>query len=231
MGISSILDLIIVGIILICILLSAKHGFVRTVVEVAGFIAAFLIAFTVSSPLANVTYDNIIEPSIVSTVNQASDNSGSQIAGKLWDSFPEFVKRHSADFGLSESRFNEKVASSVSGSINDSAVRISENVTRPLITKLLGALYSTVIAIVLIVLSKFVARAINKMFSFSLVGKINTMLGGVIGAVKGVGVAVIFCMIISALLLITKNGVWIFTKDNIEGSYLFRLIYGFSPFV
>lgn len=231
MTLSLVLDVIIIGIILLCIFLSARHGFVRTVIEVAGFIAAFVIAFTISSPLANVTYDNIIEPSIVSTVEKASDNSGNEIATRLWDSFPDFVKRHSADFGLSEERFNEKVNSSVSGSINQSALKVSENVTKPLITKLLGALYSTVIVIVLIIVSKFLAKALNKLFSFSLVGTLNKMLGGVIGAVKGVGVAIIFCMVISALILITKNGFWIFTPDNIDGSYLFKLFYGFSPFV
>ena len=231
MSFGLILDAITVGIILLCIFLSAKHGFVRTVIEVAGFIAAFVIAFTISSPLANVTYDNIIEPSIVSTVEKASDNSGNEIAERLWDSFPDFVKRRSADFGLSEERFNEKVNSSVSGSINQSALKVSENVTKPLITKLLGALYSTVIAIVLIILSKFLAKALNKIFSFSFVGSLNKILGGVIGAVKGVGIAVIFCMIISALILITKNGFWIFNPGNIENSYLFKLFYGFSPFV
>ena len=63
------LDLIVIAIIAAVALISAKRGFVRVVIELAGFIAAIFISFTISTPLANLTYDKIIEPPIVSSVS------------------------------------------------------------------------------------------------------------------------------------------------------------------
>ena len=93
-----ILDLIIVLIIVFCAIISAKHGFVRTVVEVAGFLAAFVIAFTISSPLANATYDKIIEPKIVENVQDASVEGTQSVTQKIWDALPGIFKNNSLVF-------------------------------------------------------------------------------------------------------------------------------------
>ena len=60
------LDLIVLAIIAAVALISARRGFVRVAIELVGFIAAIFITFTISTPLASLTYDKIIEPPIVS---------------------------------------------------------------------------------------------------------------------------------------------------------------------
>ena len=50
---SYILDAIIVLIIVITVVLSAKKGFVCTLIEVIGLIAAIVIAISLSSPISN----------------------------------------------------------------------------------------------------------------------------------------------------------------------------------
>lgn len=231
MAIGIILDLIIIAIVALCVFLSARHGFVRTLIEVIGFIASISIAFTISSPLASVTYDKIIEPSIVSKVDEASADGGNNISQKLWDSFPDLLKNHASDFGLTKEEFDEKVSSSISQSTSESAQKISKTVTKPLIVKLLSAFYSTVITIILITLSKYLAKLINKLFKVSIIGKINAILGGAVGAAKGLVFAFIFCSIVSIIVLLGKDGFWIFTDKNIAASNIFKIIYGFSPFV
>ena len=56
---SIIIDLIVLAIIGLFIYTSAKRGFVKVLVEVAGFVLAVIITFTISSPLADATYDKI----------------------------------------------------------------------------------------------------------------------------------------------------------------------------
>ena len=226
-----ILDLIIAAIVILCVFFSARRGFVRTLLELVGFIAAIVIAFTVSSPLADMTYDNIIGPSIVSTVEQTADGMSDNVSGKVWAALPGIIKRNSEKFGIEKETFDDKVKSFVSWEAGDRAEMISQNVTKPVIVKLVGAIYSLIIAILLIFVSKFLARVINKLFTFSIVGKLNTVLGGCIGVLKGAAVALVFCMVISILILISKDGLGIFTAENIESSHLFKLLYGFSPFV
>ena len=52
-----ILDLIIVAILVVFALLAAKKGFVKSVIEIAGFVLAIFLAFTLSSPATNFIYD------------------------------------------------------------------------------------------------------------------------------------------------------------------------------
>ena len=223
------LDAIVVAIFVFAVYISAKRGFVRALIELVGFIAAFLIAFTVSSPLADVTYDKIVEPSIVSTAKDAVEG-GDEVASKLWDSLPGVVKNSSADFGFSKESFTEKVDALVTDNASSSAENISEKIIKPVVTKIFGVFYSTVIVILLIILSRFIAVWVNKIFSFSIIGKVNRFLGGFIGLFKGVGFAVIFCMIMS-ILIISFGEFFPFTQKNIDASKLFKALYGISPFV
>lgn len=231
MSLGLILDLVVLGIIALCVFLSAKHGFVRTVLELAGLIAAFVIAFSFSSPLANITYDKIIEPSMVSKIEKTSAEGEQAVATKLWDSMPGIVKNNSSTFGLSKEKFDDKVSSKFSSSVSDSAQKISESVLKPLITRVLSAFYSTVLVIVLIIVFKFLAKVINKLFKFSFIGKINAFLGGVIGAFKGIAIATLFCIAVSLIISVTGKNIWVFSPENIDSSHLFKFLYGFSPFI
>ncbi|MBO4734749.1 MAG: CvpA family protein [Clostridia bacterium] len=231
MAFSLILDLIIVAIMALCVFFSAKRGFVRTLLEIVGFVAAFVIAFTVSSPLADMTYDNIIGPSIISSVEDATGNLGSDVSDQVWNTLPSIIRKNSEKFGIKKDTFTDKVQSYVSMNTEDHAEKISKNVTKPVVVKLVGAIYSVVIVILLIFLSKFLARVINKLFSFSLVGKVNAILGGAVGLLKGAAFSVIFCMLVSIVIIISKNGFLIFNEETIASSYLFKIFYGFSPFV
>lgn len=62
------IDLIVVAIIAIIALISAKQGFVKIFVQAVGYILAGILAFAISLPLANTTYDKFIEKPVVDAV-------------------------------------------------------------------------------------------------------------------------------------------------------------------
>lgn len=230
---SYILDAIILLIILITVFMSAKKGFVRTLIEVVGFIAAIFIAFTFSSPIANVVYDKMIEPTVERTVaGVATDAADSTTAAvnAVWQKMPSFVTE-SNFLGLSKETVSQQVENETSNGSVALADSISNSFAKPVITKLLSVLFSVILVVVLIFVVKFLAKYVNKIFSFSLIGTINKTLGGILGLVKGTAVAVVFCMIVTLIISFTKNGFLIFTYDAINSSYLFKFLTGFSPFI
>ena len=87
---SIVLDLIILAIIIITAYISAKKGFVKVLVETVGFVLAIVIAFTVSTPLAEITYDKFIEPTIIKNAEKAVEN-GESVEIKAWESVPTFI--------------------------------------------------------------------------------------------------------------------------------------------
>lgn len=230
---SYILDAIIVLIVLITVFLSAKKGFVRTLIEVVGIVAAIFVAFTFSSPIADTVYDKMVEPIVVKTVeNVATDTADGTTAAvdAVWQKMPGFITE-SNFLGLSKDNVLQQVQNETSTGVTALADSISNSFAKPVITKLLSVLVSVILVVVLIFVVKFLAKYINKLFSFSIIGTINKTLGGILGLVKGIALAVVFCMIITLIFSFTKNGFLIFTYDAINSSYIFKFLVSFSPFI
>lgn len=229
---SIILDAIIVLIILLFVFLSAKKGFVRTLIEVVGFIAAIAIALSLSTPIANFCYDKTVNPIVAKTVQSAVDEGSSnatEAVDAVWNKLPSFLTE-SSFFNLSK----ENISNSINGEIAADTTQLINSIdsfVKPAISKLLSVIISVILVVVLLFVVKLLAKVVNKIFSFSVIGDINKTLGGILGLVKGAAVSVIFCMIISLILSFTKNGFLIFTYDAINSSYLFKFIMGLSPFL
>lgn len=230
---SYILDGIIILIVLLGVFLSAKKGFVRTLIEVVGFVAAIVIAFTLSSPLASTIYDKMIEPSVIKTVEAVATDStenASAAVDAVWNKMPAFITE-SSFFNLSKEGITSTVQAQAANGSTQLAQTVSESFVCPAVTKLLSVIISVILVVVLLFVVKILAKYLNKLFSFSIVGDINKTLGGLLGLVKGAAIAVIFCLIISLILSFTKDGFLIFTYDAINSSYIFKFLMGFSPFL
>ena len=215
------LDLIVLTIIAAVALISARRGFVRVVIESAGFIAAILITLTISTPLASLTYDKIIEPPIVSSVSSAAGESTSQVVDKTWDSLPGFVKNNSEKIGISKEKIDKSIGENIGEGAEAAVKSASQNAVKPVVVRILSLIYSVFILIILLFLVKILAKFINRLFSFSLVGKMNRVLGGILGIPKGIIIAIAFCLIISLAVSFTSGGFLIFTKDAIDNSWFF----------
>ena len=219
---SIVIDLILIAVILLFVLTSAKRGFVKVLIETVGFIAAVIVAFTISTPLAELTYDKIIEPPVIEAAVNAAGESAEHEA---WNALPDFlINSDNAFFATTVNSFTEKITIKISDGVENAVKNASREVVKPVATKLIGLLYSVILIIVLSIVAKFLAKILNKLFSFSFVGKINRTLGGVVGFVKGSVVAVILCAIISLILSFTGKPFLIFSEDTINQTYLFKFL-------
>ncbi len=220
--VSILIDLIIVAIILIVTLISAKQGFVRTLISVVGFVAAVIIAFNVSGPLANTTYDKYIEPALVDTVSQSINDTANATADQIWQGLPPFLTNNAEKFNISKDSLDGLITKN--GNVSDTVGNVSQTAVKPILTEIIKTLYAVILIVVLLFAVKLLAKFLNKLFSFSLVGKLNTALGGVIGLIKGTVIAVIVCEIIILLISITPNGIWIFNNQNIASTVIFKFL-------
>ena len=224
---SIILDLIVLAIIVLTVLISAKRGFVRTLIELAGFIAAVFITFTISTPLADTTYDKIIEPSVVSSVTSVADTasiSSAETVDTFWNELPEWIRSGVEKVGISKDSLNGSISENIGNGVQTAVESASQNVIKPAVTSTLALIYQVILIIVLLALVKPLAKLINKLFSFSVIGTANRILGGVVGVPKGIIYAVAFCLIITLIVSFTQNGFLIFTNDVMEKSFFFSFV-------
>lgn len=222
---SIILDLIVLAIIISTVLISAKRGFVRVLIELIGFIAAVFITFTISTPLSNITYDKIIEPpiisSVTSSVNSVAGDKAEAAIENTWKSLPTFVKNNIEKIGITKEKIDNSITNNI-GNGTESAVRsASQDVIKPVVTKTLQLIYMVLIIVILMFVVKLLAKFINKLFSFSVIGTANRVLGGIVGLPKGIIIAMVFCLCISLIVSFTKDGFLIFTKEAMEKSWIF----------
>lgn len=225
-----IIDLIILAIIIIFVITSAKKGFVRVAVSTVGFVLAIIIAFNLSNPLSQVTYDKLIEPPVVKGITSELDNETENIADSTWEALPDFIKNNPKIFSITEENFKEKFGEHSFASNTMAVINFSQNTIKPVLVKVMSMIYSVLLTLILLVIVGFLSKFINKLFSFSVVGKLNRTLGGLLGVIKGLVVALIFCGIISIIISINQKGFLIFTPENIDKTILFKNIVKLIPF-
>lgn len=228
-----VLDVIVIAIVVFCAFRSARRGFVRTAIELAGFALAIILAFNFAPAVSDAAYDGLMDKTITKKIAAAIDerttDSTTDITEVVWDSVPKFIASNIEYFGITEEEVNAKL-SEISGETSMAvASDISHEVVRPVVSAAISGIVGFLMFIVISILAKFLAIPINKLCSFSLVGKLNKILGAVLGAGKGVIFAAVFFLIISSVVVLTGSGFLIFTRENIDSSTLAKLICAYNP--
>lgn len=226
-----VLDGIIIIIFILCVFLSVKKGFIPTAIEVAGFIAALIIAFTFSSPLTNIIYDSFIEQSVNTTVEKTIDNATDKsyaAVDTVWNKMPEFITQNDF-FPISKEEVIKEIESKTDETNEQLAYQISNTLVKPPITKIISVLISIIILSLLSVLVKLLARNIKKIYKDTVIGDADRLLGGLLGVLKGVFVSLCFCLTVSLLLSFNKDGFLIFRYDFINSTYIFKYLMELLP--
>ncbi len=207
-----ILDIIIVLIVGLCAFLSAKKGFVLTLIEVVGFVIAILIATNVSGPLAEVTYDKAIKPAVSDAIFDSFEIDTSN----TFDEVPGFISSIIKSSGIDIN----SITSELGESAGETAARIADTTVRSSAIDILKALYTIPIFFILMFLVKILAKIINSLFTGVVLGGANKFLGCLLGGAKGVLYAALFSVLTFFLSSMFNDELLFFTKDAISDSHL-----------
>ena len=130
--------------------IAAKKGFVYTVIEVVGFVAAFVVAFSFSAPLAEVTYDKFIEPPILNSVKAETIENTAQTTDSIWESLPSFITENAAAIGIDKEYIEKEVVKGTLNSTEDALENLSKEFIKPFAISILETLYAVILIIVLL---------------------------------------------------------------------------------
>lgn len=200
-----ILDVILVLIITVSVYFSIAKGFVRSLIEVIGYVLSIIIAIALGSALANYIYDISIEPVATSAITTAIEEKNS---GAL-DSTPTYIKSF---LNMADIDFEEE--------LNSNNANISHIISpfKSVAISAIKSVASVIIFIILTILVKLLARFVNSLFRGAILGTANKFFGGALGFVKGLLFASAFCMTVYFIASIATNGFLVFSADAIEGS-------------
>ena len=228
-----VLDLILIALFVFVVFRSYRRGFVRTVVELAGYILVCVLAFACTGPMSNWVYDTFLEEpvtqSAASAIKGQVGDSAAEAAGNFWSQLPSFVTQGAEDFGITE----DGLASALQNGLDSSAgmaKAVSNYVARPILTGFTRVILILLIFLVGLLLVRLIARAINGVFRLPVIGTINRTLGGVLGIAKGALLVLLLCWLLGAIAAVAGGDFGVAFRSSIERTWLFKWLYGFKPF-
>lgn len=223
-----VIDLILLGVFLAAVFISAKKGIVRTVLDVVAFVLALVLAAQLSAPLAKGCYDAMLSDRVETTIEQKlSENENASAAKKaalVVDSLPGFAKAY---IEASNSDVSGRIAQIASGNYTaaNAAADLNKEIARPACIAVLTSIFFLLLFAVLCALLQKLAKVLAKAFKLPIIGTVNTVLGGVFGALKG-GVLV---FIAAALLLLLAPRIGGTFGEAVDGSQIVRLLESYIP--
>lgn len=182
------------------IAVGAAKGFVKSVLGMVAMIAAFAIAYQLSAVLAPVIYDRFISQRVFEAINEKLINASgagaaAQQAAAVFASIPEAVLNMAASIGIDTGGIVQKVSALDNQGANI-ATELEQSVAAPIITAVAHAILFVIVLVLSYILLMVVVKLIDKFFKLPLLKTANRLLGGVLGAVKGVILVFLLCVIL-----------------------------------
>lgn len=225
-----ILDLIIIGVIILSIFLGSKKGFMRVAIELVGFVAILLIAVWASENLAEPIYENNLKQGIESKISETI--SVDFDVNNAYDSLPDIVTYFLKLQGIDQNQIQKYINDQIGKGVESVTPTIENYVIRPILTSVISALLMLLIFIIGMLIVKLLAKWINSFIKKTpFIGKVNSILGSVVGFLKGIIIAMAIIWILGALTEIIPSGIFGIKHDTIENAYICGIINELNPLI
>lgn len=208
MALSLAVDGIVILIFVACILDGYRRGFVKMLLSIAAIIISAAVAGTLSAPVAQWASDEFVAPAIsgyieskVDGVLEDSGISADAIADvnlegmgeEITKALPEDILSLLEEYGISVEEVFDDISSD--DTVRAVSEKISENIQQAVVLPVLEAVAFLLIYIICSSVLSIVVSVISSACNLPVIKKANKALGSVLGAVKGVFVIAVICVL------------------------------------
>ncbi len=206
------LDLVLLAVIVIFIVLGAKKGFIRALLDGFSTLIAGVLAYLFSETASQYAYDafvrNMVRSSLSNALNSTTNDFGS-ISEKveiLIDKIPESAINFSAKFGFNVDAVADSIIKSTPGDkevlIDTIMTDIADKIMLPLVETITFIVLLVVFVLVLAVIIRLLDSVIKKI---PVVKETDKVFGGLLGVLKGVIVVFVVCTILAFMMASSQN--------------------------
>ncbi len=208
-----ILDGVLILIFVVTIALGYHRGFIRSIVQLVGLVAAIVVASSLSASLAPMIYDSFVSEPLQQTIVEAVENSGSaamseQLEGAL-NSLPDFLVN-----AINQNDQATQALDQMQSTVIDSTVVLAEALVTKVIRPLAIGLFRVVLFIVLVLLLLLVVKLLTALLKPIRKLPVIRQADGLLGAAVGLLKAIVFVLIaVSVMQLLASSGKLITTAQ------------------
>ena len=220
-------DILTVAIVLTFAAASYRKGFLHTVTRLVGSIGALLFSLVYSEPIARMIFDNYLRSSTLDLVAKNVGEFSQNGAEGILDELPGWLSQSlEAALGSSAEAWYAQIQSSDAATLS---AAITDTVIGPMATALVRVLVFFVLFTVLMLLVNTIAGLLKSVNFLPVIGSLNEILGGVLGAAQGLLYVFVFASLLWFIVSATGDGMGIISNSEIEKTFLFRWFYLAGP--
>ena len=177
-------------VVLLAVFIGYHRGFVRSLIQLVGLIAAAVVAAALSTGIAALVFDNFISDGLTQTVSSKIQTADTATAAESLQQALEELPGPISNALAQYIGTPEQIVSGIQGSLDSSAEAVASTVVRsvirPVAVALLRFLVFFVLFILLMIVVGLVARLVNGLFKAPVLKQVNGALGAVIGLIQGI---------------------------------------------
>ncbi len=231
-----VLDLAVILIFVLTVIRGYKIGFVDSVISFVGMVAAVILAFSLSGPIANGIYSAFVqkptETAIETSINEvAGDMGANSLTENLQtaqDALPGFVKTLMEKNGVSLTTLADNVEGGIENSAQAIAATVTEQVVKPVITLLIRCIIGIILLVVLMIVAGLLVKVVSKVIRITPLKTVDGVLGAVLGALKGLLWVLLVVTIMQMIAGFTSEDA-VISKKAIEESIVVSRVADINP--
>lgn len=213
-------DAIIVVIFLLFIILGVKRGFVRSVLDLVGTLAAMLVSMWFSGIAAQWFFSTFLQESLTRQIAEALQSApAADAAEAVLSVVPEILRGGLEAFGITSDAINQAVAGT-SGQAAEAVVAV----LAPMVVSALRGLFALVLFIFLLVIFRILSGVVCRIFRLPVLRQLDKGLGILLGVAQAALITVLLCFCAQALISVSSP--WLVETIQASQVYQFYLSLG-----
>lgn len=213
-------DAVIVVIFLLFIILGVKRGFVRSVLDLVGTMAAMLVSMWFSGIAAQWFFSTFLQESLTRQIAEALQSApAADAAEAVLSVVPEILRGGLEAFGITSDAINQAVA----GTSGQAAAAVVA-VLSPMVVSVLRGLFALVLFVFLLVIFRILSGVVCRIFRLPVLRQLDKGLGILLGVAQAALITVLLCFCAQALISVSSP--WLVETIQASQVYQFYLSLG-----
>ncbi len=209
----------------------ARKGFARTMVSFLGFFAASALAGAFSKVAAPALFERFVRPSLMEKASACAEEfwqSGrwAELAEGFLEELPPVVSNALSFGGLDFSSVQELAAETGAQAAAELVDRVF---AEPCVMLISSILFILIFSAAMYVVRRL-ARSLRCVNRIPLIGPVNAVLGGAVGALEGVLTVYLCVLVLSLMMAISGDGLPFISRETVEDTWLLRYFFQYDPF-
>lgn len=198
-------DLILVLIVVILARRGWRQGVMATLLRLLGWVAAAIVIVGWAAPWSVSVYDSVVEAPVTAAVSAAIPADAVNAMNNTADAVESLQGVLDDLSGILSGRvIDATAADTIVSMLRQNGASLAQAITETVLEPVLLAILQAVISLGILIVCLFVFRSLSRLSAHgsrgrTVMGKVNKLLGGALGAVEGMAVGYIYAFLLSAL--------------------------------